>query len=254
MSKFSQIVKHATFLSMAIASPFLSANATSLFGNPNIHPYVGVFAGSASVHGSGTSNIQITKDDGSDSFASSGTKQSVNYGLVGGINIARPTAVNWFNAYQFEASLWALNSTDLSGVHTIPVEQQQYNYKYKLQLQAVSLDASTNIYQWQKFLPFAGVGVDFAFANTKNYQETPIGSAAPVTLNFASKTQNLFLYHARLGVRYQLPKQWQLQLAYTYYSSVKVKTGNGDTGLVGTPGINNSVNLSNLGLQVSYQF
>jgi len=253
MMKFTRVIRNIGFASTIIATPILSVNAATLFGDPNIHPYAGFFAGLTGVGSSSTSNVQITKD-GTDTFANSGSKQSVNYGVVGGINIVRPTAQNWFNSYQFEASIWQLNSTNLGGVHTIPIEQQQYNYKYKFQLQAFSLDASANLYQWQQILPFVGVGVDFASANTKNYEETPIGSATPVLLNLASKTQNLFLYHGRIGVRYKLPKQWQLQLAYTYYPSFKVKTGDGNTGIVSTAGFSNSVSLSNIGLQISYQF
>lgn len=253
MTKFTRVIKSIGIISAIISAPSLSANAATVFGNPNIHAYVGLFAGLTGVSGGGTSNVQITKD-GTDTFANSGSKQSVNYGLIGGLNFVRPNAVSWLDAYQLEASIWQLNSTNLSGIHTIPVEQQQYNYKYKFQLQALSLDATTNIYTWQKLSPFIGAGIDFAFANTKSYEETPIGSATPVVLNFAAKTQNLFLYHGRLGVRYQLPKNWQLQLAYTYYPSFKVKTGNGDTGIVSTTGFSNSVSLSNIGLQVSYQF
>jgi opacity protein-like surface antigen len=230
-------------------------HAAPFLGIPDAHGYLGATIGLAAIQGSGTSQTQIAVSSNTpDTFATHGTHQGTMFGLVGGINI--PHHTTWFNSYQLEASLWQLGNAAVDGTHTMPpsLHNWQYDYRYNLQLQAVSFDTAVNIYEWHRLLPFVGIGVDLARATTNNYQETPQGDAQSTALSFADQTKNLFLYHARVGLRYQLPKHWQVQLAYTYYPTVKISTGAGNTGVISVPGVNSKVSISNLGLMLRYQF
>lgn len=251
MNKFKQILVY-----LALSSAYITQlHAAPFLGMPNVQGYLGATVGLASIQGSGTSQTQIAVTSNiPDTFATHGTHQGTSFGLVGGINIPRHTT--WFNSYQFETSLWQLGNTSIGGTHTMPpnLHNWQYNYQYNLQLQAISFDTTVNIYEWHRWLPFVGVGMDIACATTSNYQETPQADAQPTALSFTDQTKNLFLYHVRAGLRYQLPKNWQLQLAYTYYPMIKISTGLGNTGVISVPGVNSNVSISNFGLVLNYQF
>ena len=258
-----QLRRVLSLLSMLVLAHSAQAN-TLLDALAFEHWYVDATLGQSISHiTNGTSTVLpavsgLSPEDVADTQNSSNAATySLGIGAQFTIPHLYPTA--WLPYYRLGLRYQNQRGETLTGVGAWPGYGQMtdvYHYTYQAQSQLFLLDTALGLYQKANFSTYLHLAAGVAITRANSYSETA-GTDLPgkPSYAFTNETTSTWVGDIGLGVEYSLTKNWQLLLAYDYFTPITARLGNGTSLAYATPsGPQTEIANQSTSLGVRYSF
>ncbi len=103
-----------------------------------------------------------------------------------------------------------------------------YNYHWSMISQILTAEAKANFIREARLSPYANVGLGVTFNQAKGYMETALPSVTErYSPAFESKSAPQFLWHAGVGLDYDISRDWIASLGYDFEALGPFNSGRG---------------------------
>lgn len=258
-----QMCRLLSLLSMLVLAYSAQANAL-LDGLAVEHWYVDVSLGQSISHITDGDSTVLPASAGLSPNEVADTQSSSNastYSLGIGAQFLLPHAYlsAWLPYYRLGLRYQKQQSETLTGVGAwagYANMSDAYHYTYRAQSQLFLLDTALGLYQKGHVSTYLHLASGVAITKASSYSETA-GTDLPgkTRYAFADQTTSTWVGDIGLGVEYSLSKNWQLLLAYDYFTPVSAQLGNSTALSYATPsGPQTDLSNQSTSLGVRYSF